>query len=411
MKIPTILFICCFFISCQSTKKENALITLQSIPVPTHESGEGNLFTSNDGETFLSLVEYINDTTDALFFSKLENGQWVQPTEIAQGSNWFVNWADFPSLTVNGDWMAAHWLQKSADGTYDYDVRISQSTNNGRTWQPSFIPHRDSLSAEHGFVTMMPISDDRMFAVWLDGRNTKQEGDDSGQSADGHGHGHGAMTLRTAEFDRAGNLYEEAELDNRICDCCQTDVAMTPNGPVVVYRDRSEHEIRDISIVRKVDGKWTAPHLIHADNWEITGCPVNGPAIAATGDQVAVAWFTSANKKSKVQVAFSNDAGAVFSTPISIDDGSPLGRVDIEMMGDKSAVVTWLESVGDSAEIKLATVFPKNEKVEKHTLIATSAARSSGFPVLTKNKNGLMLAWTEVDSATVVRTGYLMTKD
>jgi len=41
-------------------------------------------------------------------------------------------------------------------------------------------------------------------------------------------------------------------LDTRVCECCQTSVAMTAEGPVVVYGDCSEaeKEIRDISIVR-----------------------------------------------------------------------------------------------------------------------------------------------------------------
>lgn len=408
MKIPITLFLVCLFFSCNSDKKADHTFSLNPIPVPTKESGEANLFTSPDGAVYLSWVEYLNDTTDALLFSKMENGQWAKPIEIAQGSNWFVNWADFPSVAVNGNWMAAHWLQKSAGGTYDYDVRISQSINDGKTWQPSFIPHRDSMAAEHGFVTMMPISDDRMFAVWLDGRNTKSEIEGSKK---GHGHDHGAMTLRTAEFDRNGNLYEEAELDNRICDCCQTDAVLTANGPIVVYRDRSEHEMRDISIVRKVEGEWTSPHLIHADNWEISGCPVNGPAVAAIGNQVAVAWFTSANKKGKVKVVFSDDGGAIFSAPIPIDDGQPLGRVDVEWMEEDVAAITWLESVGDTAEIKLATVFPKNNSVKKQTLLQTSPARSSGFPILTKDEKGLMLAWTEVDSITKIETCLLIKPD
>jgi len=271
----------------------------------------------------LSWVEYLNDTTDALVFSKLENEKWSTPKTIATGSDWFVNWADFPSLVAyedEGKTLAAHWLQKRAEGTYDYDVHIAQSKDGGDTWSSSFIPHRDSIAAEHGFVSMLPTSDNKIFATWLDGRNTKGEGHEE----DSHGHGHhGAMTLRTAVFDENGKLSEEAELDNRICDCCQTSAAMTDDGVIVAYRDRSEKEIRDISIVRKVNGKWTTPKPVFNDNWLIAGCPVNGPALAANGKNVAIAWFTMSEEKPQVKVAFSDDSGANFSEPIRIDEGNP----------------------------------------------------------------------------------------
>ena len=36
------------------------------------------------------------------------------------------------------------------------------------------------------------------------------------------------------------------EIDARVCDCCQTDAAMTSEGAVLIYRDRSDDEIRDL---------------------------------------------------------------------------------------------------------------------------------------------------------------------
>ncbi|MDX1407284.1 MAG: hypothetical protein R3330_04100, partial [Saprospiraceae bacterium] len=168
---------------------------------------------------------------------------WSPRREIARGSDWFVNWADFPSVVAfsDGRSLAAHWLQKSASGTYDYDVRISVSKDMGETWSGSFIPHTDGIPAEHGFVSMIPADSNRILAIWLDGRHM--------QAGEGHGHRHGggAMTLRAAEFDVDGNLFAEAELDSMVCECCQTDAAMTSTGPIVVYRNRSDQEIRDIS--------------------------------------------------------------------------------------------------------------------------------------------------------------------
>ncbi len=411
MKSTFLLLALFVFVSCEMENEESAGFAFQPIPTPCKEGAEPNLFVAKSGGVYLSWVEFLNDTTDALMFSKLENGQWGKATEIARGNDWFVNWADFPSLAAyeGEEALAAHWLQKSAKGTFDYDVRISQSIDGGKNWQTSFIPHRDSIAAEHGFVTMMPISGGRVFATWLDGRNTKDGKQSSvGSSESEHGHGQGgAMTLRTAEFDKNGNLFEEAELDGRICDCCQTDAALTAYGPVVVYRNRSDKEIRDIGIVRKVNGKWTAPTIIHPDNWEIAGCPVNGPAVAAEDDFVAVAWFTAASGRGEVKVVFSKDAGASFSAPVKVDDGDPNGRVDIEIVEGETVLVTWLENTDEAAEIRAAKVSPAGKQGESISLVPTSPARSSGFPVLAKMGDQFMLAWTAVDSTTSVNTAIL----
>src|SRR5687768_4809384 len=100
-----------------------------------------------------------------------------------------------------------------------------------------------------------------------------------------------SMTLRYATIDANGNLADETQLDERVCECCQTSAAVTSAGPIAVYRDRSATEVRDIYIVRQVNGSWTSPQPVYADNWQINGCPVNGPSVAADGSRVAVAWL------------------------------------------------------------------------------------------------------------------------
>ncbi len=384
-------------LACESPES----LSTEEIPTPVEEGGEPNLFNSSNGELYLSWVEYLNDSTDALNYALLDEHKWSKGKEIARGTDWFVNWADFPSLAVfpDAESMAAHWLQKSAGGTYDYDVRVSISKDAGDKWSPSFIPHTDGIPAEHGFVTLLPSTNGRMFATWLDGRNTK-----ASEAAGGdHGHG-GAMTLRAAEFDIEGQLFEEVELDHRICDCCQTDAAMTSNGPIVVYRDRSAEEIRDIYIVRKIDSTWTEPQPVASDNWTIAGCPVNGPAVAAKGDLLAVAWFTGANQESRVKVALSTDAGASFTEGFVVDDGQPLGRVDIVLTEDGEALVSWLEEVNGEGEIRVATVNANGKQGESKTLVTTSTARQSGFPILEKYQDGYLLAWTSGEEKTTVRT-------
>ena len=382
--------------------------SIQEIATPCKIGGESNLHITKDGQALLSWVEYLNDTTDVLAFARLESEEWSAPKIIAKGSNWFVNWADFPSIIAfndNSNHLAAHWLQKSTQGTYDYDVRIAQSLDGGKKWTPSFIPHTDGIAAEHGFVSMLPIGKDKIFATWLDGRYTKTENHSDGHDHEGQG---GAMTLRGVFFDTQGKLSGDIELDNKVCDCCSTSAALTKNGVIIAYRDRSATEIRDISIVRQIGQDWTRPRILHVDNWEIAGCPVNGPKIVSDGiNQVAVAWYTMANKTAKVNVAFSSDAGANFGEPIQVDEGSPLGRVDLVFDGT-SLIVSWLENKGaKKALIRLAKIQPDGQIEKRLTVAQTSPARGSGFPVMEKLGNQLLISWTEIVDAeehTTVKT-------
>lgn len=411
-----ILLISLLFNSCiqKATEEKGNLnldeFQLTEIQSPVKSGGEPNLFVSEKGNVYLSWVEYENDSTDVLMFSKMENNQWSNPKEIARGSDWFVNWADFPSLVVyknNEQHLAAHWLQKRAAGTYDYDIHISQSKDGGITWSSSFIIHTDGIAAEHGFVSLVPQDDGKIFAAWLDGRNTKLAHQDAPSKNDHHDHGGGgAMTLRTAIFDIEGNRFEEKELDHRICDCCQTATTITPERTLVAYRDRSIDEIRDISFIQKTNGTWSSPSLVHNDHWKIAGCPVNGPALANYNNDIAITWFSSPEEKPSVKTAFFDSKISKFKTPIRVDDGNPLGRTDIVLFKD-FALVSWLEKTGEEAAIKIAQVYKNKEKVNKATISKTSTSRKSGFPQMEKTADKIIFAWTITNGKkSTIKTGY-----
>jgi hypothetical protein len=235
---------------------------------------------------------------------------------------------------------------------------------------------------------MFPSPAGGLGIVWLDGREmTAHEGG-------GHaGHGGGDMTLRYTAFGRGAKLAPESLLDERVCECCQTSAALTSEGPVVVYRDRSPEEVRDISIVRLRAGKWSAPAPVHRDGWKIAGCPVNGPAVAARGESVAVAWFTGAGDVYSVKVAFSKDAGQSFGPPVRADDGQPMGRVGVVALEDGSAVVSWLEKAEAGGEVRVRRVRQDGSRGPATTVAPMAAARASGFPRMVRTGNSLVFAW------------------
>ena len=388
------------FLAFSCAKPKSPEFHISSIATPSAEDSlTPRLFTSSNGKTYLSWLERKGEKTQ-LKYSQLDNAQWSTPKLISEGDNWFINWADFPSFIENEGTLSAHWLQKRAEGTYDYDIRIAQSADNGNNWSESFIPHKDNIAAEHGFVTMRPISNNQNFATWLDGRNTKIDQD---HEADGHGSG-GAMTIRAGIFDKSGKMTSDWELDARTCDCCQTAAAFTSKGPIVAYRDRSDDEIRDIYVTRLVDDSWTDPKPVFNDNWKISGCPVNGPSLSANGKFVALTWFTAAKGFGEVKIAFSQDAGENFGKPTVIGKGNTNGRVGTTILDNGNIAVSWMETSEDMASIMLAVFNGNGEEIIRETITKTSAARASGFPVITNAHNHIVLAWTETGETSQVKT-------
>src|SRR5690606_34839966 len=136
--------------------------------------------------------------------------------------------------------------------------------------------------------------------------------------------------------------------------CCQTAVAITDRGPLLLYRDRGAGAMRDVAGARLEDGAWTGLGTVHDDGWEMRACPVNGPAVAASGTDVVAAWYTAAGGTPQVRLARSADAGDRFDLPLIVDEGEAVqGRVDVALTAG-AAWVLWLREEAGGQALRLA---------------------------------------------------------
>lgn len=254
--------------------------------------------------------------------------------EVARGCDWFVNWADFPSLVVadNGHWVS-FWLQKNGSGTYHYEIRTTRSTDRGRSWSPPLVPHRDGTASEHGFVAMAATGGDRVALIWLDGRQTAQAEVTGHAGHDDH-HGHdGRMQLRSTQLGRAGHSGDDQLIDDDVCSCCWTDLVRLPRGDLLAaYRDRSVKEIRDIRLASFDGQSWQADGFLHQDGWKIAACPTNGPALARLDDEVLAVWPTMVDSQRMAVRALRVGSE---QPPVEIESHvGTLGRPDVVALKD-----------------------------------------------------------------------------
>lgn len=341
---------------------------------------------------YISWVDTLSNRCEArLMVAEISDNILQTPITLSSGKDWFVNWADFPAVAVNGDNILAHFLQNvGADHRMAYDIKfgVHNMTKPVRAFKKL---NTDATATEHGFVSMLALTDTSFLITWLDGRNMQRDHD---HNHNHEHHGPQGMNVRAAEINLKGQINNEIVLDQMACTCCQTTAALTASGPVVLYRDCTIDNIRDIVITRKIGEQWTEPRPIHLDGWKINGCPVNGPKVDAYRDDLAVAWFTGANGEPKVNVSFSADAGATFSEPISISQGVPIGRVDLVLLNAEQALVSWMASTGTETFLyaqKIGTDGMKGRPVKIDTV---PADRKTGFPQMEVVNDRVYFAWT-----------------
>jgi hypothetical protein len=362
-------------------------VTIESVNAPSGPNSSGPQLTASDRGVILSWVERVGAMAHLKYAERTSSG-WSEPTMVASGNNWFLSYADPPTVLRRPDGtLVASWLISTNPMYEGNDLQVSYSKDNGKTWARPFVPHHDGTEQQHAFPSFFELPGNGFGVSWLDGRDTQPS------EADPNG---GPMALRYATYDAQWKRTGEGVVDRQACECCSTAAAMTSEGVLIAFRDRSDTEIRDIAVSRFENGTWTESMVVHNDNWEVYGCPVNGPALSASGRQAAVAWFTVKNDQGQAYAALSRDAGRTWGTPIRLDDAVSLGRVDVEVLDDGSAVATWVEFADSRSQLRMRRIDASGAKSPAVSVAAgIEGGRASGFPRLARQGDELVFAWTE----------------
>lgn len=380
-----------FFLLTLFSQVALAQTQLHSLPIQAIVSSKNPMLSQHANHSpILSWIEPADSKNPELYtlrFALFNGVAWQPAKTAAQGTNWFINWADraWVSYQHNGN-LVAQWLVKSSASPYAYQIYLSFSNDDGLTWSKPIIPHTDRSNIQHGFSHFISDDSGLLTLFWIEASNND-------------------AALKSRQVDAQGQWADEQTLDSTTCSCCQIDAALSRLGMALVYRNRTKQEIRDISVIRQQDTQWSNPKIIAADNWHIAGCPVNGPAIDALDSQIAVAWFTAANDTPTIRVAFSSNSGASFERIYRLSSENVIGRVDVVMLSDGSAFVSWLASGNLGPEIRLAHVYPNGDGQYLNHRLASAAYFST--PKMVKHKDKLLFSWQDDKQSLRLKSGWL----
>ncbi len=325
---------------------------------------------------------------------------WSPPETIATRPSLFLSNLDTPQLAIGSTHRLALWPEESppppspsihgdhshtppathaGHGTRTFFLSTSPVTASSPEWSPPVPLAPDSPVVE--FAAAVPLSDGRILVAWLDGRARSAGGAMQLRSR--------IHTIPTTDTPVPPSLSPDILLDPRVCDCCPLALTAFPDGSALLaFRDRSDEEVRDIHVARfdPTDG-WRSSKLLHADDWRIAGCPVNGPALDSLGPHVATAWFTAAGSRAAVLSSASTDAGARFTQPARLHAATPLGRAAVALFDDGSRLVSWIETDGAAGHIGHRRVAANGILNPILVTASITDARVTGTPRLARLRN------------------------
>lgn len=289
-------------------------------------------------------------------------------------------------------------------------IRMARSTDAGKTFQPAVTLHQESLPGARGWQSVAIGPDDVIHALWLDGRNADPS------TAHHHDHAAGAPMAANESGSPRQDIVEavwtpqgttETQVAPDVCFCCKTTIAMGPaHAFYAAWRHIYPNSMRDIAVARSTDNGQTfgPPTRVSLDNWQLSGCPDDGPAMVVDASGVIhIAWPTlvpGPAPQKGVFYAYSTDQGRTFSPRVRLDDpqATVASHPAITLDG-KDVIVAWDDlSPTKMRRVRLRRLSSSGSGADWKPLlddaILASERGPSSYPALAIAGDKIVVAWT-----------------
>lgn len=382
--------------SARSSSPEAGTWREMSSPVPTG-SISPRVTAQPDNSAVLSWLEPQEGRKATLRFSIWRDARWSLPGTIASNLAFSRDQASAPGVIgLSPSNLIAYWSQRvSTDqqATNEIALYMAVSSDGGAHWTPPMLVNRAAAQPgeDNAYASAVGLDGRRAQFAWLDGRDWEKSK---------------RVQLMSRIVNTEGPITETRLLDPDTCTCCSTSIARTRSGLLAAYRGHNSKNIRDISLVRTEDEGWSSPRVPHPDNWHIEACPVNGPHLDTRENHTALIWFTAPQDQPAVKLAFSHDGGATFAPLVRLDGGKAVGRAQVAVLGDGSAVGFWLESEGGASRLVARRV---RDDGSMGSPLELARGANFGYPHAASTSAGVLVSWSERNPNSQVHAGLLQT--
>lgn len=280
-------------------------------------------------------------------------------------------------------WALTH-PKVTADKPFSNELRLSRSTDGGRTFLPSILVNNDEQVIGHSFDSIHVAADGVVHVAWIDGREGKKE----------------SGTFVTRSTDHGRTVVKNLKVDENTCVCCRTSLTTGPDRTLyVAWRKILPGDLRETVVARSTDGgqTFTEPVIVGHDKWVFPGCP-HRPASIGT-DRLGrpyVVWYTEGvDETPSVFLAYSDDRGNTFSPKqkLNISKGTFPDHPQMAVDPEGRLIIVWEEQSPVRREVVMSVSFDRGQTFSAPQKLNEKKGQT---PTLSINSKGLAaLAWME----------------
>jgi BNR repeat-like domain len=350
--LPMILLLFCCASAFGQTHQHGAMQT---------GDGSFNPFVASNNRRgfYLAYVQRANGVSNVMFRRSPAGGTFAPPIRVSEREgDGAVRNENPPKVAVSnrGD-VYVCWANERA--RWKGNIRFARSTDEGNSFSPavSLNSDADGEPAGHAFQSIAVDRQGRIYVVWIDERNKTQTD-------------RGAEIWMSTSDDGGKSFTRDRRILSDVCECCRTAVQVDSTGRVFVsYRmvPGTGPMLRDVAVAVSEDrGRSFASRVVSRDQWEISGCPVAGPALCIdSSNRMTVIWFMGGGERPGLYYAFSTDGGQTFSRRRLLDPAQKLGKhASAAGWLNGKIVVTW-DDVTDKPLTAWGTLDPHSGLLQK----------------------------------------------
>ncbi len=293
-----------------------------------------------------------------------------------------------PALTVADNdvfvtWGLAH-PKATPQQPFATELRLSRSTDGGRSFQPSIAVNDDPGVIQHTFDALHRDAEGRLHLSWIDGRDGKKD----------------PGTYVARSLDAGATVTKNIKVDEGTCVCCRTAVTSGPEGMVyVAWRKIFEGNVRETVVARSTDhgDTFEAPVIVGHDQWVFPACP-HRPASMGVDRQgrLYVVWYTEGTDEiPAVYIAHSDDRGKSFSEKrkLNLSKNTFPDHPQLAVDPEGRIVVVWEEQAPVKRDVVMSV---STDRGVTFTAPHKVNERKSQTPVVAVNRQGVFaMAWME----------------